>query len=122
MFLICQNLTFFPKSKEKFFPNLESIDLSRNLITTSTTQQLRPHENVTTLLLQYNQITTPKNNTFKGSTHLKIAVLCYNNITLVGYNVNLIWKVSASQLKNESGFITRNSNSFRINECVSRWR
>jgi len=96
-----QNLTFFPKDSERFFPNLKIIDLSRNSITEISNAQLRPHQYLTALLMPYNQISKVDSNLFDGLSNLRILDFSYNKVKQVGYDIKLPINGELHFLKNQ---------------------
>lgn len=88
LWLMGQNLKFFPKNVENFFPNLKIIDLSLNSITSLTNSDLKPHQHLRRLILERNQITVLERNLFDGMS-LKYINLDYNNIEHADNDIQL---------------------------------
>lgn len=84
-----QQLTFFPRDIETFFPNVKIIDLSVNSISTVQNLHLKPFPDLERLSLAHNQICELESSLFNGLPKLKVINFIFNNIIHVGYDIHL---------------------------------
>jgi len=99
-----QNLPFFPRDIESFFPNITALHFFINSITDVNKEHLIPFPNLEYLHLGTNSISTLDSNLFFGLTSMRYANFYSNDIKHIGHNINLP----------STGTI-----DFRLNSCIN---
>lgn len=121
LYCLAQGLTFFPQNIERFFPNLETIDFSRNLIISVTNSHLKPFQSLMHLNLLGNRITELERDIFENLPKLKIIDFNYNNIKNVDYDITFP-KHSLSFFKGNPciNMIAQYPSEMVISKCIFR--
>lgn len=104
-----KDLTVFPKSLEVFFPRIILIDLINNQLTSISSKDFAPWQNLKFFSAQSNKIKTLDDNLFENNRNIAYLDFSYNLITNIGKN---FLSARDSEL-NELTFV-----DFRHNLCI----
>lgn len=85
--IISQNMGFFPRNIEEFFPNVAVIDFSNNSISSISNQNLIPFPNLRHLGVASNRISSLDSNLFSGLNSLRFILLSDNAINSLDSNL-----------------------------------
>lgn len=84
-----QNMPFFPRNVESFFPNLKAFNFYNNSISNVSNNHLIPFPKLEFLDLQENFIDSLDGNLFTGLTSLKFISFNFNEVKHIGHDINL---------------------------------
>jgi Leucine-rich repeat (LRR) protein len=82
-----QTVNYFPIGIDKFFPDLQAIQVFNSKLKTIEKSDLKPFRHLKAVYLQYNEIEALEDNLFDNNTEIELIHLSRNKIKYIGANV-----------------------------------